>query len=60
MAVWSEDRWAAFEGDLQRQMRAERRRLDRLARRRVRATAALKQVAAWTLFAATLLLVLFY
>jgi len=60
MAVWNEDKWAAFEGDLQRQVRAERRRLDGLSRGRQRTTAVLKQAAAWTLFAATLALVLLY
>ena len=60
MAVWSEDKWAAFEGDLQRQMRAERRRLQRLARGRDRSKAVAKQTFAWAMFAATLALVLLY
>ena len=34
MAVWSEDKWAAFEGELQSQLRAERRRLERLSAKR--------------------------
>jgi hypothetical protein len=60
MAVWSEEKWAAFEGDLQRQMRAERRRLNRLAARRQRARSFLTETAAWSFFAAALLLVLLY
>ena len=60
MAVWSEEKWAAFEGDLQRQLRAERRRIARIARRRERAQFIIKQTAVWSVFAATLLLALFY
>lgn len=36
MAVWSEERWAAFESELQRELRRERQRL----RRKSGATAA--------------------
>ena len=32
MAVWSEERWAAFETDLQRELRQERQRLQRKLR----------------------------
>lgn len=32
MAVWSEERWAAFETDLQRELRRERQRLQRMQR----------------------------
>ncbi|HXF47112.1 MAG TPA: hypothetical protein VNK91_13435 [Burkholderiaceae bacterium] len=32
MAVWSEERWAAFETDLQRELRLERQRLQRKLR----------------------------
>jgi hypothetical protein len=60
MAVWSEEKWAAFEGDLQRQMRAERRRLQRLSDRRQRAKSWLAETAAWGFFAATILLLLLY
>jgi hypothetical protein len=57
MAVWSEEKWAAFEGNLQRQLRNERRRLSRLAVQRDRTTM-LKESAAWSLVAVTLLLVI--
>lgn len=60
MAVWSEEKWAAFEGTLQRQLRTERRRLERLAVRRQRARAWLQETAAWGFFAAALLLLMFY
>lgn len=60
MAVWNEDKWAALEGDLQRQMRAERRRLDHLALSRRRTAAKFKQTAGWALVTAALLVVLFY
>ena len=60
MAVWSEEQWAAFEGDLQRQLRAERRRIARIARRRERAQFIIKQTAVWSVLAVTLLLALFY
>ncbi|MCX8005205.1 MAG: hypothetical protein N2688_09650 [Burkholderiaceae bacterium] len=36
MAVWSEERWAAFERDLARELRQERRRLGRKRRGRER------------------------
>lgn len=36
MAVWSEERWTAFETDLQRELRRERQRL----RRELRSSAA--------------------
>lgn len=35
MAVWSEERWAAFETDLQRELRRERQRLQRRSCARV-------------------------
>jgi hypothetical protein len=60
MAVWSEEKWAAFEGDLQRQVRAERRRLARSAARRRRARSMLTEAVAWSLFAGSVLLVLLY
>ncbi|HYS13294.1 MAG TPA: hypothetical protein VEN28_08285 [Burkholderiaceae bacterium] len=60
MAVWSEEKWAAFEGDLQRKFSAERRRLQKVAARRQRARSLLSETAAWCLFAATLLLILLY
>lgn len=60
MAVWSEDKWAAFEGELQSQLRAERRRLEQLAAKRRRPQATLMQSAAWALLTAAVLLVLFY
>jgi hypothetical protein len=60
MAVWSEDKWAAFEGELQSQLRAERRRLDRLAAKRQRPQSTLVQSASWALFTAAVLFVLFY
>jgi hypothetical protein len=61
MAVWSEEKWADFEGDLQRQFRAERRRLDRLARaRRQAANRLLWQTASWGMFVAAVLLALLY
>jgi hypothetical protein len=60
MAVWSEDKWADFEGELQRQLRAERRRLEQLAARRERPQSILLGSAAWALFTAAILLVLFY
>jgi hypothetical protein len=49
MAVWSEENWAAFEGGLQRQLRAERRR---------RAGSTSQETAAWGVFALAILLVL--
>ena len=49
MAVWSEESWAAFEGGLQRQLRAERR---------LRAGSTSKETAAWGMFALAILLVL--
>ncbi|HUL64494.1 MAG TPA: hypothetical protein VLW55_07740 [Burkholderiaceae bacterium] len=55
MAVWSEESWAAFEGDLQRRLRAER-----LAVRRQRVQALLMEVAIWGVFAAAIVLVPFY
>jgi hypothetical protein len=60
MAVWSEEKWAAFEGGLQRQLRAERRRLERLALQRRRTHSFLREAAVWGLFGAALLLVLLY
>jgi hypothetical protein len=60
MAVWSEEKWAAFEGDLQRQLRGERRRLARLALRRQRVRSLMQQTAAWGVFGATVLLLLLY
>jgi hypothetical protein len=60
MAVWSEDKWAAFEGELQSQLRAEWRRLERLQARRRRPQATWLRAAAWGLLSATVLLVLFY
>ena len=60
MAVWSEEKWAAFEGDLQREMRAERRRLQRLSDRRQRAKSLLAETASWGFFAATIALLLLY
>ena len=60
MAVWSEEKWAAFEGDLQRQLRSERRRLARLALRRQRVRSLMQQTAAWGVFGVTLLLLLLY
>jgi hypothetical protein len=54
MAVWSEDSWAAFEGDLQRRLRAER-----LALRRQRMQALLVEVAIWGGFTAAILLIPF-
>lgn len=59
MAVWSEDKWAAFEGELQSQLRAERRRLNRLAAKRQRRPGPLK-LASWMLASAALVVVLFY
>lgn len=60
MAVWSEEKWAAFEGDLQRRLRSERRRLERQAEGRQRGHFLLKETAAWSVFAVTLLVILFY
>ncbi len=60
MAVWSEDKWAAFEGELQSQLRAERRRLDRLRAKRQRPQSAWLRATAWGFFSAAILLVLFY
>jgi len=60
MAVWSEEKWAAFEGDLQRQLRGERRRLARLALRRQRVRSLMHETALWGAFGAALLLVLLY
>jgi len=60
MAVWNEEKWAAFEGDLQRQFNAERRRLQKVAARRQRARSLLSETAAWGFFAATILLLLLY
>lgn len=60
MAVWSEDKWAAFEGELQSQLRAERRRLEQLASERRRPRSTLLQSATWALFSAAVLVVLFY
>jgi hypothetical protein len=57
MAVWSEEEWAAFEGTLQRQLQ---RQLERVAVRRQRVRAWLQETAAWGLFAATLLLLMFF
>jgi hypothetical protein len=54
MAVWSEESWAAFEGDLQRRLRAER-----LAVRRQRVQALLMQMALWGVFVAAIVLVSF-
>jgi hypothetical protein len=55
MAVWSEESWAAFEGNLQRRLRAER-----LAVRRRRVQALLMEAAIWGVFAAAIVLVPFY
>ena len=55
MAVWNEETWVAFEGDLQRRLRAER-----LAVRRARTQARLMQIAIWGAFAAAIVLVPFY
>jgi hypothetical protein len=62
MAVWSEDKWAAFEGELQSQLRAERRRLERLAakRRSARQQATVLHTVAWTLLSAAILVALFH
>jgi hypothetical protein len=60
MAVWSEEKWAAFEGDLQRQLRTERRRLGRLVLRRRYFKSWMTRAATWCLLAGTLLLVMFY
>jgi hypothetical protein len=60
MAVWSEDKWAAFESELQGQLRAERRRLERLATRPNQRRGTMLHVMGWTLLSATLLLALFY
>jgi uncharacterized protein YeaO (DUF488 family) len=58
MAVWSEERWAAFETDLQRELRQERQRLQRKLRagsprRAARvgpSTALLALAAVWVIF----------
>lgn len=60
MAVWSEDKWAAFEGELQSQLRAERRRLDRLRAKRQSPQSAWLRATVWGFFSAAILLVLFY
>lgn len=60
MAVWSEDKWAAFEGELQSQLRAERRRLDQMATQRERPRSKLVHAATWALLSATVLVVFFY
>lgn len=60
MAVWSEDKWAAFEGELQSQLRAERRRLQRLQAQREPQRPAWIRATAWGLATAALLLVLLY
>ena len=60
MAVWSEEKWAAFEGDLQRNLRTERRRLARLAMQGQRTRSIVREAASWALFAAALLLIALY
>ena len=60
MAVWSEEKWAAFEGDLQRQLRGERRRLERLAMRRQRVRSLMQGTALLGAFGVALLLLLVY
>jgi len=60
MAVWSEEKWAAFEGDLQRRLRGERRRLERLATRRQRVRSLMQGTAVWGAFGVALLLLLVY
>ncbi len=59
MAVWSEDKWAAFEGELQSELRAERRRLRRLAAKRQRRPGPVK-LASWMLLSAALVIALLY
>ncbi len=51
MAVWSEERWAEFEADLQQSLRAERNR-------RARAHGIWPQAANWCLLGASALLLL--
>ena len=60
MAVWNEEKWAAFETELQRQMQAERRRLygAHTARRGKRDW--LMETAAWGFFAASVVLLLVF
>ena len=55
MAVWNEETWVAFEGDLQRRLRAER-----LAVRRARMQALLMEASIWGAVAAAIVLALFY
>lgn len=59
MAVWSEDKWAAFEGELQSELRAERRRLKRLAAKRQRRPGPVK-LAGWMLLSAALVIAVFF
>ena len=62
MAVWSEEKWAAFESELQSQLRAERRRLERVAakRRNRGPRSTLLQTVAWTLLSAAIFVALFH
>ena len=60
MAVWSEEKWAAFECDLQRRLRVERRRMQQAMQRRQRTRSIIKGTAAWGFVAAAVLLAFLY
>jgi len=60
MAVWSEEKWSAFERALQRRLHDERRRRARLAIRSSRVQALLLEATAWGFFIAAIVRVVFY